>query len=173
MQVLEAQVSIDLFRELLTQIFGHPSLVTSINPMPIQLAQINSWFYRRSTDIRQAPQRAQQAQRIAEDHKLKRAYNNSQTALQKKNDSLVQLKKQIDFQQEQMKQLQKDRVMFVRQEREYLRKGKTPPAHLKTTLDNNQKNLASQKENIQSLQSRYRNLEAEYDKIIARLKALE
>ena len=85
----------------------------------------------------------------------------------------MQLKKQIDFQQEQMKQLQKDRVMFVRQEREYLRKGKTPPAHLKTTLDNNQKNLDSQKENIQSLQSRYRNLEAEYDKIIARLKALE
>ena len=129
--------------------------------------------YNAEADIRQAPQRAQQAQRIAEDHKLKRAYNNSQTALQKKNDSLVQLKKQIDFQQEQMKQLRKDRVMFVRQEREYLRKGKTPPAHLKTTLDNNQKNLVSQKENIQSLQSRYRNLEAEYDKIIARLKALE
>src|SRR5690606_8002369 len=54
--------------------------------------------YNAEADIRQAPQRAQQAKRIAEDNRLKRAYNNSQTALQKKNDSLLQLKKQIDFQ---------------------------------------------------------------------------
>lgn len=46
--------------------------------------------------------------------------------LYKKNESLSQLKKQIAFQQEQMKQLQQDRVMFVRQEREYLRKGNNP-----------------------------------------------
>ena len=72
-----------------------------------------------------------------------------------------------------MKQLQQDRVMFVRQEREYLRKGNNPPASLKANLENNQKNLISQKENIQSLQTRYRNMEAEYDRIIARLKALE
>ncbi|HAB42964.1 MAG TPA: hypothetical protein DCE70_05315, partial [Acinetobacter sp.] len=100
-------------------------------------------------------------------------YTNSHVALQKKNESLSQLKKQIAFQQEQMKQLQQDRVMFVRQEREYLRKGNNPPASLKANLENNQKNLISQKENIQSLQTRYRNMEAEYDRIIARLKALE
>src|SRR5690606_19489098 len=38
--------------------------------------------YNAEADIRQAPQRAQQAKRIAEDNRLKRAYNNSQTALQ-------------------------------------------------------------------------------------------
>ena len=129
--------------------------------------------YNAESDIKRAPQRAQQAQRIAEDQKLKRAYTNSNTALQKKNESLSQLKKQIAFQQDQMKQLQQDRVMFVRQEREYLRKGNQPPASLKANLENNQKNLISQKENIQSLQTRYRNMEAEYDRIIARLKALE
>jgi hypothetical protein len=77
------------------------------------------------------------------------------------------------FQQEQLKQLQKDRIMFVRQEREFLRKGKNVPEHLKKTLVTNEKNLTAQKENIQSLQSRYRNQEAEYDRIIQRLKALE
>lgn len=129
--------------------------------------------YNVEADIRQAPQRAALARQQAEDQKLKRAYNNSQIALQKKNEVLSQLKKQMAFQQEQLKQLQKDRIMFVRQEREFLRKGKNVPEHLKKTLVTNEKNLTAQKENIQSLQSRYRNQEAEYDRIIQRLKALE
>ena len=129
--------------------------------------------YNVEADIRQAPQRAAHARQQAEDQKLKRAYNNSQIALQKRNEVLSQLKKQIAFQQEQLKQLQKDRIMFVRQEREFLRKGKNVPEHLKKTLLTNEKNLTAQKENIQSLQSRYRNQEAEYDRIIQRLKALE
>lgn len=129
--------------------------------------------YNVEADIRQAPQRAIQAQRKAEDSKLKRAYNNSHTATQKKQEALTQIKKQLIFQQDQLKQLQADRVMFVRQEREFARKGKTAPEHLKLTLQTNQNNITKQKENIQSLQSRYRNLEAEYDRIISRLKALE
>lgn len=129
--------------------------------------------YNVEADIRQAPKRAAQAQQQAEDLRIKRAYNNSHTARQKKNETLAQLKKQIAFQQEQLKQLQNDRIMFIRQEREFLRKGQNVPAHLKTTLTNNEKNLNAQKENIQSLQSRYRNKEAEYDRIIQRLKALE
>lgn len=129
--------------------------------------------YNTETDIKKAPQRAQQAQQVAEDQKLKRAYTNSYTAIQKKNETLSQLKKQIAFQQGQMKQLQQDRITFIRQEREYLRKGNTPPASLKTNLINNRQNLISQKESIQSLQIRYRSVEAEYNRIIGRLKALE
>lgn len=129
--------------------------------------------YNVETDMRQAPQRAIQAERKAEDNRLKRAYNNSQTAAQKKREALTQIKKQLAFQQDQLKQLQKDRILFVRQEREFARQGKIAPQHLKLTLENNQKNITNQKENIQSLQSRYRNLEAEYDRIISRLKALE
>ncbi|ANF83152.1 hypothetical protein A3K93_09100 [Acinetobacter sp. NCu2D-2] len=129
--------------------------------------------YNVEADIKQAPQRAIQQQCKAEDAKLKRAYTNSHIATQKKKEALTQLKKQIAFQQEQLKQLQTDRITFVRQEREIARKGKNIPEHLKLTLDTNQKNIINQKENIQSLQSRYRNMEAEYDRIISRLKALE
>ncbi|WP_347455267.1 hypothetical protein [Acinetobacter thermotolerans] len=162
---------------------GVPTISTNVTPNHIRYGyealDANMQVIQRAkpynveADIRQAPKRAAQVKQQVEDQKLKRAYNNSQTAIQKKNETLSQLKKQIEFQQEQMKQLQKDRVSFVRQEREYLRKGQTVPAHLKTTLANNEKNLHAQKENIQSLQTRYRNKEAEYDRIIQRLKALE
>ena len=63
--------------------------------------------------------------------------------------------------------------MFVRQEREYSRKGQPVPAQLQSILNNNQKNIVAKKQDIQSLQTRYRNTAAEYDKIITRLKAME
>ena len=129
--------------------------------------------YNTESDVRQAPQRAAQARQRESDLKLKKAYTNSRTAAIKKRDVLVGIKKQIAFEQEQLKQLQSDRILFVRQEREYFRKGETVPAKLKTTLTNNQKNMVAKKEYIQSLQTRYRNTEAEYDRIIARLKAME
>mgnify|MGYP000848140362 CR=1 FL=1 len=129
--------------------------------------------YNAEADVRQAPQRAAQARQQASDIKLKKAYTNSRTAAIKKRDALTGIRKQIVFEQEQLKQLQNDRVLFVRQEREHFRKGETVPAKLKTMLDNNQKNMVAKKEYIQSLQTRYRNTEAEYDRIITRLKAME
>lgn len=129
--------------------------------------------YNAESDVRQAPQRAAQARQQDADFKLKKAYTNSRTAAAKKRDALTGIRKQIVFEQEQLKQLQTDRVLFVRQEREYFRKGETVPAKLKTTLNNNQKNMVAKKEYIQSLQTRYRNTEAEYDRIISRLKAME
>nr|WP_257233999.1 hypothetical protein [Acinetobacter sp. YH12029] len=129
--------------------------------------------YNAEADIRQAPQRAAQARQQASDIKLKKAYTNSRTAAIKKRDALTGIRKQIVFEQEQLKQLQNDRVLFVRQEREHFRKGETVPVKLKTMLDNNQKNMVAKKEYIQSLQTRYRNTEAEYDRIITRLKAME
>jgi len=129
--------------------------------------------YNAEADIKQAPQRAATAKKNAADAQLKRAYTSSKVAAQKKNDILVAINKQIVFQQGQLKQLQEDRIMFVRQEREHNRKAEKLPAALKTTLDNNQKNIVAKKEDIQSLQSRYRNTAAEYDRIIARLKAME
>ncbi|RKG34515.1 hypothetical protein [Acinetobacter tianfuensis] len=129
--------------------------------------------YNAEADIKQAPQRAAAAKRNEADAQLKRAYSNSKVAEQKKHDILVAIKKQIVFQQGQLKQLQEDRIMFVRQEREYNRKAEPMPAALKTTLNNNQKNIIAKKEDVQSLQTRYRNTAAEYDRIIARLKAME
>nr|WP_228147422.1 hypothetical protein [Acinetobacter sp. ANC 3813] len=129
--------------------------------------------YNAEADIKQAPQRAVQARQRDADNKLKRAYGSSATASQKKKDALTVINKQLVFQQDQLKQLQNDRILFVRQEREHFRKGETVPAQLKTTLTNNQKNIVAKKEYIQSLQTSYRNTAAEYDRIITRLKALE
>jgi hypothetical protein len=129
--------------------------------------------YNAEVDIKQAPQRAVAAQKLAADTQLKSAYNNSSVASQKKKEMLTGISKQLVFQQEQLKQLQEDRIMFVRQEREYSRKGQPVPAPLQSILNNNQKNIVAKKQDIQSLQTRYRNTAAEYDRIIARLKAME
>ena len=129
--------------------------------------------YNTATDIKKAPQRAAQARQSESDQRLKKAYTNSQTATIKRNNALTHIKKQISFQQEQLKQLQTDRISFKRQEMEYLRKVKPVPPQLKTNLDNNLKNIELKKDMIQSLQTSYRNTQAEYDRIIQRLRALE
>jgi len=129
--------------------------------------------YNSELDIKQAPLRAAHAQQQAADLKLKKAYGTSQVAITKRNDQLTGIKKQIAFQQDQLKQLQTDRIYFKRQQLEHLRKAETLPVSLKNNLENNQKNIEAKKEMIQSLQIHYRNTQAEYDTIIARLKALE
>lgn len=129
--------------------------------------------YNSEADIKQAPQRAAQAKQQAETLKLKKAYSSSQVAIIKRNDILVNIKKQIAFQQDQLKQLQNDRIYFKRQQIEHLRKGESIPSSLKNNIENNQKNIEAKKDMIQSLQISYRNTQAEYDNIIARLKALE
>lgn len=129
--------------------------------------------YNVEADLKQAPQRAAQAKQLENDQKLKKAYNNSKVATQKRNIALQSIKKQISFQQSQLKQLQNDRVQFKRDEMEYTRKGKAVPEQLKNNLTYNLNNLSSLKENIQSLQVSYLNTQAEYDKVIARLKAIE
>ena len=129
--------------------------------------------YNAETEEKKAPQRAAQAKQREADLRLKRAYTNSQVATQKRNDALAYLKKQISFQQDQLKQLQNDRILFKRQEMEYLRKGDPVPAILKSNLSNNATNISNKKEQIQSLQTNYRNTQAEYANIIARLKAME
>lgn len=129
--------------------------------------------YNSEADAKKAPQRAAQARQNAADLKLKKAYGNAQVALTKKNESLKGIKKQIIFQQDQLKQLQNDRIYFKRQEMEHLRKGQGIPAVLKSTLDNNQKNIKEREDNIEVLQSYYRNTQTKYDNIITRLKTLE
>ena len=129
--------------------------------------------YNSETDARQAPQRAAQARQREQDLKLKQAYTNSHIATQQRDNALAHIKKQIAFQQEQLKQLQNDRIVFKRQEMEYLRKVKPVPEQLKNNLNNNLTNLNQKRQQIQSLQTSYRKTQAEYDRIITRLKALE
>lgn len=124
-------------------------------------------------DIGQSKQREQQSRQRASDLKLKKAYGSSQTALQKREDSLKNINKQIALQKQQLQQIQKDRILFKRQEMEYFRKGKAVPKDLKDRLNYNMQNLTHTKNNIDSLQSDYRNTQAQYDTIIKRLKAFE
>lgn len=129
--------------------------------------------YNAAIEEKKAPQRAAQAKQREADLRLKRAYTNSQVAIKKRDDALAYLKKQISFQQDQLKQLQSDRILFKRQEMEYLRKGDPVPAILKSNLANNATNISNKKQQIQSLQNNYRDTQAEYANIVARLKAME
>lgn len=129
--------------------------------------------YSAEKDLSQSNARAQQSRQKESDLKLKKAYGSSFTAAQKRDDSLKNINKQIALQQQQLKQIQKDRVFFKRQEMEYFRKGKPVPKDLQNRLDYNMQNLNNIKNNIDSLQTNYRNTKAQYETIIKRLKALE
>ena len=81
--------------------------------------------------------------------------------------------KQIALQQRQLKQIQKDRIMFKRQEMEHFRKGQAIPNDLKDRLNYNMQNITNIKKNIESLQSDYRNTQTQYATIINRFETLE
>ena len=130
--------------------------------------------YNAETDLRQSSQRQAQARQREQDLKLKRAYGNVAIATEKQNQALVGIKKQIVSQQDQLKQLQSDRIMFKRQEMEYLRKGESSiPQHLKDQLKQNEQNIDDMKKNLTALQNNYRVTQEHYSNIISRLKILE
>jgi hypothetical protein len=147
--------------------YGYEALDT--NMQVIQRARP----YNAKKDAQYAPQGAIAAKQRDADLKLKRAYTNSQVATEKRNTALSYILKQIKFQQDELKQLQNDRIGFLLQEKENMRKGKSNPKPLQDMLDYNSKNIVMKKEQIQSLQSNYRSTKAEYDRIIARLKTFE
>lgn len=79
----------------------------------------------------------------------------------------------MQFQQEQLKQLQKDKISFKRQQMEYFRKGETVPAQLKSNIESNAQNIENIKRMVESLRISYRKTESDYAEIINRLTALE
>ncbi|MCU0189229.1 hypothetical protein, partial [Citrobacter freundii] len=82
-------------------------------------------------------------------------------------------KKQINYQQEQLNQLQQDKILFKRQEMEYFRKGETVPERHKTLIENNLNNINRVKQTLETLSKTYRRTNSEYENIIERLKKLE
>ena len=129
--------------------------------------------YNAEQDQRQAVNRAIQAQQRETDNRLKRAYSNSSIATSKRNEQLLGIKKQIAIQQQQLQQLQNDRLIFKRQEMDYYRKGNPVPAALKDRLKNNEININNTKKSIQSLHNSYQATQTNYDQIIKRLKTME
>lgn len=107
------------------------------------------------------------------DQRLKQAYGSSRLAIQKRQESLNHIEKQIRLQQSQLEQWLTDRLMFKRQEQTYVNNHQPIPLPLQKNLAQNKKNIQIGRTQLQSLQSLYRKNQVEYDTIILRLKALE
>lgn len=129
--------------------------------------------YNAAVDAQQSAQREALARQREQDLRLKRAYGSTQIATAKRNQILENLKKQLNYQQEQLQQLQSDKIRFKRQEMEYHRKGQAVPAQLKSNLANNTQNIESVKKTVESLRNAYQKTDHEYTDIINRLKKLE
>lgn len=124
-------------------------------------------------DLQQSTSRASEVRKLEQDARLKRAYGNSTVATNKKNEILQNIKQQITLQNQNLKQLQNDRISLKRQEMEYYRKGNTVPVILKDRIKYNSENIARSKSYIESLQSNYQYTQTFYDDIISRLKKQE
>lgn len=162
---------------------GIANISTSVTPSHIkygyesldnhmQVIKKNS-AYNVEKDLQQEVQRANQNKQKESDLRIKYAYTNGKIATQKQKSALENIKKQIIFQQDQLKTLQKDRVEFKRKEMEYTRTGKPLPSNIQVNLKNNLSNINQLKENIQVLQLNYINTEKHYQYIIKRLEELE
>jgi len=129
--------------------------------------------YNSEKDLNQSSQRALSAQYREQDNKLKKAYSNSKTAIMKRDQALLAIKKQINYQQEQLTQLQQDKILFKRQEMEYFRKGEKVPERHKTLIENNLNNINKVKQTLEILSKAYNRTNNDYENIIDRLKKLE
>lgn len=129
--------------------------------------------YNSEADLNQSSQRALSARYREEDNKLKKAYSNSKTAVIKRDQALLAIKKQMNYQQEQLNHLQQDKILFKRQEMEYFRKGEKVPERLKALIENNLTNILKVKQTLELLSKNYNHTNNEYENIIERLKKLE
>lgn len=114
-----------------------------------------------------------QARQQQYDLKLKRAYGNSKIATMKRDESLNSIKKQIAFQQEQLKQQQNDRVMYKNQENQYIRKGQNIPVSVREHMLQNQQQILNSKAMLKQMQDNYNSTQIHYADVIARLKKME
>ena len=129
--------------------------------------------YNVDLDLSNSAARATKAKQQEQDNKLKRAYSSSKIAISKRDDKLKNINQQINFQKQQLQQLQQDRVLFQRQQQVHIKKGNAVPQTILDRLTNNAKNMTDIQKNIESLQTNYRNTQSQYDNIIKRLKTLE
>lgn len=147
--------------------FGYEAL--DQNMQVIQKSQA----YNIRMDQAQSSLRAKQAQQKDRDLRLKRAYGNAKTASIKRDKILRNLQKQIDYQQNQLSQLQSDKISFKRQVLEYHRKSQSVPAGLQENIQNNAANIDLVKSSLETLRMSYYRTEIEYADIIQRLKLLD
>lgn len=129
--------------------------------------------YNAEKDLQQSGSRAAELRQIEQNNRLKRAYSNSSVATTKRNEILQNIKQQISLQNQNLRQLQNDRIALKRQEMEYYRKGNSVPVILKDRIKYNADNITTSKNLITSYEVNYKNTQTHYDDIINHLKKLE
>lgn len=129
--------------------------------------------YNAEKDLQQSSSRASELRQMEQNNRLKRAYGNSSVATTKRNEILQNIKQQINLQNQNLRQLQNDRIALKRQEMEYYRKGNPLPVILKDRIKYNADNITTSKNLIASYQTNYKDTQTHYDDIIDRLKKLE
>lgn len=129
--------------------------------------------YNVEEDLKNAAKRQAQAREKIEVEKAKRAFGNSQVAAEKKEAILIKITQLVDRQNLELKAAYQDLEKLKQQEFFFISKNKPIPIDLKQQLTYNAKRIHDIKTKNQSLQSEYRNTQAEYDIIIKRLKNTE
>lgn len=129
--------------------------------------------YNADADNRGSSERQLQSLEQLYNQRLKRAYGNSKTATLKREQQLKSIGRQLNFQQQQLRTLMNEKVNYKRQEINYLRKGANVPPSLQQQLNQNEQDISNVRKIIEILQVKLRDTSIQYNKIIARLKALE
>ena len=129
--------------------------------------------YSADADNRESHERQVQSIEEQYDLRLRRAYGSSKTATLKRDQQLVSINRQLNFQQQQLRTLMNEKVNYKRQELDYLRKGANVPPSLQQRLQQNDQEITGVRKTIENLQIKLRDTSAQYDRIISRLKALE
>lgn len=129
--------------------------------------------YNVEKDLKQSAQRKNDSEQQQNDLRLKRAYTSSSVAINKRNSTLVEINKQIQFQTEQLNTFLNDRVKFKQKADEYKRTGKPVPESLQNNLNFNASQIEKMKTNINQLKKRHNDTQKEYDYIVERLQKME
>lgn len=129
--------------------------------------------YNAEADNRAASERQKQSLEKQYDQRLKRAYGNSKTATLKREQQLASIRRQLDFQQQQLRSLMNDKVNLKRRQLGFMRKGEDVPQSLITQINQVELELSNVRKVIEKLQLNLRETTTQYNTIISRLQTME
>lgn len=160
---------------------GKPTVSTSVTANHIKYGYevLNSQMYvvRRVPPSNQAIEKRQLQQAQAnknqqqELQRLRQAYGSSTSAMRKRDELLKKLNEQLNFNNTQYTQLMNTNRNLQTQQSNYTRQGKAVPAHIATSLNQNNKALQTMFHNIKALQQQISKTTTEYQHVIQTLKA--
>ncbi len=129
--------------------------------------------YNVEADLKQEQTRAARSIQQRKDEQIKRSYRTVAYAVDKKEESLKVVQKQINQQYQQMRQLQEDRSQFLQQKSDYVLNKKPVPTTLQKNINNNAIIIRNTRNAIEQLKLVYNQQERHFDYIISRLQTME